>query len=460
MVLKLFNTLGRAKQEFKLQKGSTVKLYTCGPTVYAYQHVGNYRTYLFEDTLKRTLLLNGFKARHIMNITDVGHLTSDADDGGDKIAKAAIRAHKTAFEIARLYEDAFKSDLKELNILPPTKYVRATDHIKDQIKLIKTLEKKNYIYKTSDGIYFNTSKLKNYGKLAPRSIKGLRAGERVAVGEKLNPTDFALWKFSSPSALKRDMEWASPWGIGFPGWHIECSAMSMRYLGSTLDIHCGGADHIQIHHTNEIAQSEAATGKPFSKFWMHAAFLTITGEKMAKSSPETNILVATLHERGFNPLDFRYLALGTHYRKPLSFGWEALKSARTSRLKILQAYPTLPKNPQKIETSLKKKFLEAINDDLNTSRALAIFWQGIKQGASEKFVLWCDHLLGLNIRNEVKNAEKEPDNITLNIKDLLELRETARTQKNWLEADALRQKITRLGYSIKDTPQGPLLTKL
>ncbi|MEK7576353.1 MAG: cysteine--tRNA ligase, partial [Patescibacteria group bacterium] len=241
---------------------------------------------------------------------------------------------------------------------------------------------------------------------------------------------------------------------------IECSAMCMKYLGSTLDIHCGGADHVQIHHTNEIAQSEAATGKPFSKFWMHAAFLTIRGERMAKSSPETNIIIATLRERGFNPLDFRYLALGTHYRKPLSFSWDALSGARISRLKILQTFVSLHKKSTKLDAALKKQFLEAINDDLNTSRTLAIFWQGLKQNASQDFVLWCDTLLGLNIRAEAKDISKKPTDITLNVKDLLELRETARAEKNWLEADALRQKITRLGFSIKDTPQGPIITKL
>ena len=282
MVLKLFNTLGRKKQTFK-PIGKEVGMYSCGPTVYLYQHIGNLRSYIFADILKRVLLYNEFKVKHVINITDVGHLTSDADEGEDKIEKAAAREGKKAEDIANYYFKIFEEDLNKLNIISPDVWCKATEHIKEQIELIKKLEKRGYTYKTSDGIYFNTSKFKNYGKLALLNSEGLEAGKRISVGEKKNKTDFALWKFSEKPG-KRQQEWNSPWGIGFPGWHIECSAMSSKYLGEQFDIHMGGEDHIPIHHTNEIAQSECAFGKkPWVNFWMHGAFLTSKGEKVSKS---------------------------------------------------------------------------------------------------------------------------------------------------------------------------------
>jgi len=277
-MLKLYNTLTRKKEVFKPIKKGQVGMYSCGPTVYWYQHIGNLRTYIFSDILKRVLQYNGYKVKHVMNVTDVGHLTSDADTGEDKVELAAKKEHKTAKEITNYYWKIFRKDLKKLNIIEPNTWAKATDHIKEQIGLIKKLEKKGFTYKTSDGIYFDTSKFPNYGKLARLKKEGLKAGARIKLGEKKNVTDFALWKFSEKPGV-RQQEWDSPWGIGFPGWHIECSAMSMKYLGEHFDIHTGGEDHIPVHHTNEIAQSEAATGKKFVNYWLHGAFLTFKGEK-------------------------------------------------------------------------------------------------------------------------------------------------------------------------------------
>src|SRR3989344_4864807 len=327
MILKLFNTLGRKKQTFK-PIGKEVGIYSCGPTVYWYQHIGNLRSYIFADILKRVLLYNGFKVKHVINITDVGHLTGDRDEGEDKIEKAAMKEGKTASEIANYYLRIFKEDFKKLNITEPDIWCKATEHIKEQIELIKKLEKKGYTYKTSDGIYFNTLKLKDYGKLARLKIEKLEAGKRIAVGEKKNKTDFALWKFSKEGE-KRQQEWGSPFGVGFPGWHIECSAMSMKYLGEHFDIHTGGEDHIPIHHTNEIAQSECATGKKFANYWMHIAFLMFKGEKVSKSKGGL-YTISELEFEGYSPLDFRYLCLMTHYRKPLNFSLDNLVAARNA----------------------------------------------------------------------------------------------------------------------------------
>ncbi|MEK6842665.1 MAG: cysteine--tRNA ligase, partial [Nanoarchaeota archaeon] len=327
--IKLYNTLSRKKEVFKPIHKNLVGMYSCGPTVYWYQHIGNLRTYIFSDILKRVLQYNNYKVKHVINVTDVGHLTSDSDEGEDKIEIAARKEGKTAGEIADYYLRVFKEDLKKLNILNPYLWPKATEHIKEQIELIKILEKKGYTYKTKDGIYFNTSKFKSYGKLAHLNIKGLQAGKRINLGEKKNKTDFALWKFSSSNSEKRLQEWNSPWGLGFPGWHLECSAMSMKYLGSHFDIHTGGQDHIPIHHTNEIAQSETATGKKFVNFWMHGAFLTYHGEKVSKSKGGL-YAIFDLEEKGFNPLSFRYLCLTTHYRKPLDFSLQNLETAQIS----------------------------------------------------------------------------------------------------------------------------------
>ena len=324
MALQFYNTASRKKEVFTLPEGvPAVRMYCCGPTVYHFAHIGNLRTYIFEDFLVRTLKYYGYKVNHIVNITDVGHLTSDADSGDDKMEKGAAREGKSVWDIAKFYTDAFMADWHRLNIQEPTRWTPATQHIQEQIDLVKTLEEKGYTYRTSDGIYFDSLKFPRYADFARLDVENLRKGSRIDMGEKRNATDFALWKFS-PTDKKRAMEWDSPWGVGFPGWHIECSAMAMKYNGPTLDIHCGGPDHIRVHHTNEIAQSECANGVPFSRFWMHGEFLRTASEekledgttetkfgKMSKSSGEF-LTVTLLMERGFNPLDYRYFALGSH----------------------------------------------------------------------------------------------------------------------------------------------------
>ncbi len=453
MDLILFNSQGRKKEKFKSRKGNRVTLYTCGPTVYRSQHIGNYRTFLFEDILKRTLALNGYRVQHVMNITDVGHLVSDDDFGEDKVESEARKQGKNAWEIARFFEDEFKRDLAELNILPPDKFVRATDHIKEQIELIRKLEKKGYTYRTSDGIYFDTALVRNYGELALRKPGSTRAGSRVEMREKRHPTDFALWKFSPKKGPGRQMEWPSPWDIGFPGWHTECSAMSMKYLGSTLDIHTGGTDHIQIHHPNEIAQSEAATGKKFARFWLHGAFLNVEGHKMAKSFPETNLTIGVLKDRGFSGLDFRYLALGTHYRKPMSFHWEALEGAHRARLSLANSFKKLPPSSSKVKSNrVKKEILNALNDDLNTPKALA---RALK-AESKETLLWADRVLGLKIKEIPKISKKIPPQIT----GMLEKREKLRQEKKWPEADQIRKTLERLGYRVEDSKSGPVIHRL
>ncbi|MEA3344451.1 MAG: cysteine--tRNA ligase, partial [Patescibacteria group bacterium] len=391
-MLKLFNTLSRKKEIFKPLKNKKVGLYTCGPTVYWFAHIGNLRTYLFEDILKRTLEYNKFKVKHIMNITDVGHLTSDADTGEDKIEKGAKREKKSAEEIVDYYTKAFEKDIERLEIKTPDLLPKATDHIKEQINLIKVLEKKGFVYQILDGIYFNTSKIKDYGKLAGlKKVKRKSCARIKPSVDKKNPRDFALWKFT-PAGIKRQMEWDSPWGKGFPGWHTECVVMSIKYLGIPFDIHCGGIDHISIHHTNEIAQAEAAYEKNLSNYWLHGEFLVLEKGRMGKS--EGNIIILDdLIKKNFNPLAYRYLCLGTHYRKKLAFSWRSLQYAQNTLDKLYEKFAeiksgttTEKKDISKKDISLSmslssnylKKFLNFIDNDLNTPRALALMWDMLK----------------------------------------------------------------------------------
>jgi len=459
MNIKLYNTLSRKKDTFKPINPKEVGIYSCGPTVYWYQHIGNLRTYIFSDLLKRTLLFNGYKVRHVINVTDVGHLTSDADTGEDKMERAVAKEGKTAKEIADFYFKVFRDDFKKLNILEPSIWSKATEHIKEQINLIKTLEKKGYIYKTSDGIYFDSSKFKDYGKLARINIKGLKVGNRVALGEKKNSTDFALWKFSEEKG-KRQQEWNPKdfgvnWPIGFPGWHLECSAMSMKYLGESFDIHTGGQDHIQIHHTNEIAQSEAATGKKFVNYWMHAAWLLFKGEKISKSSGGL-YTVSQLEEQGFNALDFRYLCLTTNYRKPLNFSLEKLKKAQES-YKRLKNIASEISDDKTINDKYLKEFGKAVNDDINIPKALQIIWNLVRdEKAKGKIgtIKKMDEVLGLDLLKKEKIA------ISNEIQNLVEQREAVRKNKDWKKADEIRNKIKNLGYSIEDTDDGVKITKI
>jgi len=461
-MLKLYNTLTRKEEIFKSIHKNLVRLYTCGPTVYWFAHIGNLRAYIFEDILKRVLEYNDNKVKHVMNITDVGHLTSQADTGEDKIELAAKRERKSAWQIAKFYEKAFKKDLKLLNIKEPDIWVRATNTIQDQINLIKILEKKGFTYKIADGVYFDSSKLRTYGRLWPKKMKILPGARIEMVAGKKNPTDFALWKFT-PSGVKRQMEWDSPWGRGFPGWHTECVVMSKKFLGVPFDIHCGGVDHILIHHTNEIAQSEAAFGKILAKYWLHGEFLTVEGKKMAKS--EGNIFtLADLIKKGFNPLAYRYLCLGTHYRSKLNFTWQSLKSSQNALENLYQKIRELKSKSKEQrakskEQNYRKKFLDFINDDLNTPKALALMWdligdQKISNREKYQLLLDFDKIFGLNL------AKIKKPRIPQKIKELVEIREKYRKEGNFKKADEIRKKIKDLGYWIEDTKEGPKIKKL
>jgi len=461
--MKLFNTLGREKQEFE-PIGDVVGFYACGPTVYWTPHIGNMRTYIFNDILKRVLLYNDFKIKHVMNYTDVGHLTSDADEGEDKIEAAAKKENKTAKEISEHYAAEFDVDSAKLNILPPDVGPKATEHIPEQIELIKNLEKKGFTYQTSDGVYFDTSKLPDYGKLDPQNLQGLEGGKRVDLGEKKNKTDFALWKFSETPGV-RQQEWESPWGVGYPGWHLECSAMSSKYLGNQFDIHTGGEDHIQIHHTNEIAQSEAAFEQiPWVKYWMHGSYLTFKGEKVSKSKGGLFTL-AELEERGFDALDFRYLCLNTHYRKQLSFSIDVLEGARNTLERLKNIILDLKNKDDSEKTEIYEKyqaeFREAVNDDLNMPRALSVIWEVLRDkvlGSTEKLKLAYDfdRVLGLGLK-DLKEEKVDLDN---ELKELLKKREKARVDKDYETADKVRDELKEKGYAIDDTPDGPKLHKL
>lgn len=451
MTIKLYNTLTRKKENFRPLKNKTVKIYSCGPTVYWYQHIGNMRSYIFADLLRRMFDFSGYDVKQIINVTDVGHLTSDADEGEDKMEKAAKKEKKSAKEIADHYFSVFREDLEKLNIEMPDKFPRASEHIKDQIEIIKKLEKKGYIYKTSDGIYYDTSKFRDYGKLANLDKKNIQSGKRVSLGEKKNTTDFALWKFSNPDE-KRLQEWNSPWGKGFPGWHIECSAMAMKYLGENFDIHTGGQDHIQIHHQNEIAQSEAATGKKYVNYWMHGAFLTFEGEKISKSKGGL-YTISELEKKGFPAMAYRYLCLTTHYRKPLNFSLKNLESAKNTyeRLKnIVSGLEDDKKENKKYLSEFEKK----INDDLNIPEALQVLWKMLRDKNAEGksgSVKKMDSVFGLRL------FDKEEKETPVKIKKLAEERETSRKNKDYKKADELRDKIKSLGFSVEDTDKGPVL---
>ncbi|MFH0979195.1 MAG: cysteine--tRNA ligase [Candidatus Woesearchaeota archaeon] len=454
MELRLHNTLGNKIEPFVPIKKGIVSMYSCGPTVYWYQHIGNLRSYIFSDILRRVLLYNGFNVLHVMNITDVGHLTSDADEGEDKIEKAAQKEGKKAEEIAQHYWTVFKDDCSKLNIIEPSVWCKATQHIKEQIALIQKLEAKGYTYRTDDGIYFDTSKFKDYGKLARLKIEGLEAGKRVDLKDKKNITDFALWKFSEEPG-KRQQEWPSPWGIGFPGWHIECSAMSMRYLGETFDIHTGGIDHIPVHHTNEIAQSEAATGKKFVNYWLHGAFLTFKGEKVSKSKGGL-YTISELEALGFQPLDYRYFAFTAHYRMPLEFSIENLQNAKNSytRLKNIVAELT---DDKELNREYLSEFEKEINEDLNMPNAMAVLWRLLRDPDAKgklNAVREMDKVFGLDL------LRKEEVTMPDDVKDLVEQREKVRKNKDFAAADRIREEIKKKGFLLDDTKDGVRLKKI
>jgi len=458
----LYNTLSRKKEVFVPLRKGKVGLYTCGPTVYHYAHIGNLRSYIFEDVLKRTLLFNKLKVTHVMNITDVGHLTSDADEGEDKMLKGARREGKSVWEIAEFYTQAFMQDIAKLNILSPLVVCKATDHIKEQIEMIRKLEKKGFTYTSGDNVYFDTSKLDDYGKLARLDFDTEGKARVEKDTHKKNNHDFVLW-FTKSKFQDQEMKWPSPWGVGYPGWHIECSAMATKYLGEQFDIHCGGIDHIPVHHTNEIAQSEAALGKkPWVSFWLHGEFLVIhSGDRMAKSG-ENFITLSTLESRGFDALDYRYFCLGTQYRMPLMFSYEAMEGAKVARKRLNEKVLELKEQKNKdtkIHKDFQEKYLvqftEQINDDLNTAQVLATLWAVIKDEkltATDKYslILQFDKIFGFNLGL----LKKEKVVVPAAVKKLAEEREVARQQKDWKKSDELRTAIQKLGYTIADTKEG------
>jgi cysteinyl-tRNA synthetase len=454
MPLRLYNSLTRTKEELVPLAPPNVGLYTCGPTVYNYQHVGNYRTYIFEDVLVRALKLLGFAPKRVMNVTDVGHLASQGDEGEDKMELGAAREGKTAWEIAKFYTDAFLTDIAALNILPADVLCRATDYIPEQIALVKRLEDKGFVYKTSDGLYFDTSKLPDYGKLMSKEhLEGLKSGARVEANpEKKNVTDFALWKFA-PKDKKRQMEWDSPWGTGFPGWHLECSAMAMKFLGETFDVHCGGIDHVTIHHTNEIAQSEGATGKPFVRVWLHGEFLLMNNAKMAKSAGGF-VKLSDLVEKGFSPLDYRYHCFTAHYRKQLDFTWESLESSKISRRRLAESVRALAAEPAKPGCAeYSARFRDALSDDLNMPAALAVVWDALKSdlpgGSKRTFMEEAESVLALDLFKPEEAAAVPPE-----VAALVEQRAAARAAKNFAESDRLRAAIEALGWLVEDVKGG------
>ncbi len=452
-MLCLYNTLTRSKTVFTSLKKNVVTLYSCGPTVYHEVHLGNYRTFITTDILRRALIFFGYQVDHIMNITDVGHLTSDNDSGEDKMAVGAARENKSARAIARKYEKIFRSEYRALGCLPPRRWTRATEHIAEQITLIKKLERAGVTYKTDDGLYFDSTMFAPYGALCGTAAhtKGQRAGARIALGSKKHPTDFALWKFSV-RGTKRQMEWKSPWGVGFPGWHIECSAMAMAYLGPTVDIHTGGTDLIPIHHTNEIAQSEMATGKPFVRYWVHGAFLLERDKKMSKSSGEFKT-VQWLRDHHFNPLDYRYLTLQTHYRKELNFSGDALAAAARARAQLCELVIAAPRRGRALQGWLEK-FHAALADDINMPKALASLWDMVgskeQKDAIRATLLVMDQVLRIGLIG----ARKKKVTIPAATKKLLAARTAARLAEQWALSDDLRKKIHAQGFEVIDTVEG------
>ena len=461
-MLKLYNTLTRKKEEFVPLKKGTVKMYSCGPTVYNYAHIGNMRAYIFMDTLRKVLKYNGYKVKHVMNITDVGHLVSDADEGEDKMAKTARIENRSVYEIAKEYTDAFMKDIKALNIDTPEHIAKATEHIREMEIYVNDIVKNGYAYETSKGVYFDTSKLPNYGKmLSNNNIDDLKAGARVEVDtEKRNPQDFALW-IKAPK--EHIMKWNSKWGLCYPGWHIECSAMSRKYLGDKFDIHTGGVDHIPIHHENEIAQSIGATGHNLANYWMHVEFLLIDGGKMSKSLGNVYTL-NDLKAKGIDALSYRYFTYSSHYRNKLNFTWDAIKSAKNSLNKLRDMIALHKDVNKKIDKNIiskyEEQFLYAINDDMNMPVAISIVWEIAKEKEKSndfyELIKKFDSVLSLDLD---KN-DKEDINIPEDIKLILNERKDARKNKDFAKSDELRDKLKELGYIVKDTKDGQIIEKV
>ena len=466
--MKLYNTMDRKVEEFVPIEEGKVGMYCCGPTVYNYAHIGNLRTYIFEDILHRTLEEAGYRVKHVMNITDVGHLTGDGDDGEDKLGKRSRETGKSVWDIAAFYTDAFFADEKALNIKRPNVVCKATDHIQDMIALIKRLEEKGHTYTAGGNVYFSIDTIDDYGKLAGQKQEDKLSGARIAVdGNKRNPQDFVLW-FTNSKFGEQAMMWDSPWGRGYPGWHIECSAMSMKYLGETFDIHCGGIDAIPVHHTNEIAQSEAATGHKWVNYWCHGEFLLNDKGKMSKSSGEF-LTLPVLVGHGYNALDYRYFCLGGHYRTQLKFSYEALDHAKSARERLNSMVAELKAKAKPESTisekaeSYKDSFFAALFNDLRCPEALAVMWKMLKdnsitEGEKLSLLYSMDKVLGLDLdKVEAKKEEKVGGEEEWK---LVEERKQAKAEKNYQRADEIRKELEEMGYIVKDTPQGPILQKI
>jgi cysteinyl-tRNA synthetase len=465
MNIQIYNTLTRRKEAFRPIEPGKLRMYNCGPTVYDQAHIGNMRSYIMADLIRRSFQYLGYKVRQVINITDVGHLASDADEGEDRMLVGARRTGRDPWEIAEHFTQLFFEDTAALNILRPHVAPRATDHIPEMIGFVQRLEALGYTYEIDDGVYFDVSCLEDYGRLSRQSLDGMQAGARVDVNpQKRHPADFALWRKATPEHI---MQWDSPWGRGYPGWHIECSVMSMKYLGETLDIHTGGEDHIATHHENEIAQSEAATGKPFANYWMHGRFLRWKEEdrRMSKSSGEF-LVVGDLVEQGFDPLAYRYLCLTASYRVPLTFSWEAMESAAESLNRLRQNARRLGVETRDAAVAdppaaLKERFREAIADDLNIPGALAVTWEAVREAnrvteTTEKrallgLVLDFDRVLGLQLADAV---DADAETLPVEVAELIQQREEARATRDWAKADALREAIRERGYRVEDTPEG------
>ncbi len=465
----IYNTLTRAKEEFVPIKPGEAGIYSCGPTVYNYAHIGNLRTYVFMDILRRVMKYNGLKLKHIMNITDVGHLVSDADEGEDKVVRTARESGKTPYEIAEYYTGVFFHDCAELNVETPEIVARATDNIEEMVEYVGQLVEKGYGYETGDGIYFDISKFNGYGKLSRIDLEEQIAGSRVEVNEeKRNPADFALWKKAPKEHI---MQWPSPWGMGYPGWHIECSAMGRKYLGDLFDIHTGGVDHIPIHHENEIAQSEALTGKKTVNCWMHGEFLLVDGGKMSKSLGNT-YTVSDLKEKGFDPLAFRYFCMNAHYRSKLNFTWDSLKASQVALERLYEGVLAHKRSGSggdnneggDAASGFLKDFREAVNDDLNVPKALGITWNAVKYPIKSTLIynalLEMDRILGLRFDAAGERVAAMSANESIEgdadrwILDLVAERREARKNKDWKTADEIRDALKVKGIVVEDTEAG------
>ena len=468
MNIKLYNTLTRKEENFTPLEGNEVRIYSCGPTVYSYAHIGNFRSYVFMDNLRRVLKYNGYELKHVMNITDVGHLESDADEGEDKMEKAARKEKKDPYEIANFYTKIFLKDMEKLNIDKPEIITKATENISQMIDYVKEIIKNGYAYETSKGIYFDISKLDKYPVLSNRKLDDQIAGARVDVDpEKKNPYDFALWIKAPENHI---MKWESPWGLSYPGWHLECSTMGRRFLGEEFDIHTGGVDHIPTHHENEIAQSKGATGKIPAHVWMHCEYLQVDGGKMSKSLGNT-YTISQLQEKGISPLAFKLFCFTAHYRNKLNFTFEGAYGAQKALERLYDSYVKNVNGADDVEEDVIKeyeeKFLSYINDDMNMPGAMSVVWdiaRNTKKSAKfANLLLKFDEVLGLDMKNAekylVKFKQNDSEELPAEIKKLVEERKNARAEKNWAKSDEIRDKIISLGYSIKDTKDGIIVKK-